>query len=147
MDGVCAPFGRWAGKQTNILRNFHGAKLSTVPNCPRCQIVLGSRCSRGSCSINKTSNFLFQMTKSLVFLRLPQQLFRKGKITKSLAKKFLPRKKRAICLERGKWPNSLRKNSSIYCCSLSSVLKEQQEIVHGAKQLGHENIESQTAGT
>ena len=54
LEGVCAPFGRWAGKQKNILRNFHGvklsvfthgAKLSAVPNCPGaklswCQIVL-----------------------------------------------------------------------------------------------------------
>ena len=59
LEGVCAPFGRWAGKQKNIkkfpwcqivrgvkLSVFtHGVKLSAVSNCPGvklswCQIVL-----------------------------------------------------------------------------------------------------------
>ena len=95
-------------KSFNSLLFFEQCAQRTTGNCPRCQIVLGSRCSRGSCSINKTSNFLFQMTKSLVFLRLPQQLFRKGKITKSLAS--FP-ENRGFMFRKGKMTKSLEKNS------------------------------------
>ena len=58
LEGVCAPFGRWAGKQKNNQKNFYGVKLYAVSNCPflhmvsncpRCQIVLVSNCPVSNC--------------------------------------------------------------------------------------------------